>query len=149
MNQFIGQTIPVTVDALSGATVTSKAIEAAINSIEVAAPAVEEVPAEPVVEEVPAEVPAEEEIDDGSLTASAQGIRSEVTVKVWLDAEGKITDLVIDSSNETPGFGTRCAQSELFISRFIGQTLPVEVDALASATITSCAVVEAVNSLAK
>jgi uncharacterized protein with FMN-binding domain len=138
MNQFIGKTIPVTVDALSRATVTSKAIETAINSIEVAAPAVEE----EVAEEAPAAAGTE-------YTASAKGFKSDVVVTVTVDAEGKITAITADVSGETPTFGGRCVTDEAFMNQFIGKTIPVTVDVLSGATVTSKAIETAINSLAK
>ena len=90
-------------------------------------------------------IPAAEE-----LTASAKGFKSDVAVTITLDAEGKIATIKVDSSNETPNFGTKCAEDEDYLAQFIGKTLPVEgVDALSGATVTSNAVVEALNSLAK
>ena len=133
LNQFIGKTIPVTVDVLSGATVTSKAIETAINSIEVAAPVVEE---EEVAEEAPAAAGTE-------YTASAKGYKSDVVVTVTVDAEGKITAITADVSGETPTFGGRCVTDEAFMNQFIGQTIPVTVDALSGATVTSKAILAA------
>ena len=90
-------------------------------------------------------IPAAEE-----LTASAKGFKSDVAVTITLDAEGKIATIKVDSSNETPNFGTKCAEDEAYLAQFIGKTLPLEgVDTLSGATVTSTAVIEALNSLAK
>ena len=129
LSQFIGQTIPVDVDALSGASVTSRAIEDAVNSL---------TPAEPI----PAKASGTQ------MTASAKGFASDVTVTVTVDGAGKITAIKVDSSNETVGFGVRCMDDEKFLSQFIGQTIPVDVDVLSGATVTSRAIEDAVNSLA-
>jgi Na+-translocating ferredoxin:NAD+ oxidoreductase RnfG subunit len=92
---------------------------------------------------VPAEEPAPAE-----LTASAAGFHSDVVVTIVLDAEGAIAELTVDSSGETPSIGTRCAEDEAFLAQFIGKVGPFEgVDAVAGATVTSEAVVEALNSL--
>ncbi len=118
-------------DVLSKATVTSNAIIEALNSL---APAAEE--AAPAVE-------GEEK------TASAKGFQSDVAVTVVIDAEGKIASIKVDSSKETPNFGTRCGEDEAFLNQFIGKTLPLEgVDVLSKATVTSNAIIEALNSLA-
>ena len=73
-----------------------------------------------------------------------------MTVKVTLE-NGVITALEVDTSTQTPGFGQRCSEDEDFLKQFIGKSLPLEmgtdVDALSSATITSQAVVDALNSL--
>ena len=57
----------------------------------------------------------------------------------------------MDASGETAGFGQKCGEED-FTAQFIGKTLPVtlgeDVDAVAGATITSTAVVDALNSLA-
>ena len=143
--QFIGKTLPVTlgedVDAVAGATITSTAVVDALNSL-AAAPA----DGRPEATEAPAEeAPAGEE-----ATASMKGFASDVTVTATLD-NGTITALTVDASGETAGFGQKCAEED-FTAQFIGKTLPVtlgeDVDAVAGATITSTAVVDALNSLA-
>ena len=147
--QFVGQTIPVTVDALSGATVTSNAIVTAINSL---TPAAEE-----VEEEKPAGLSGvtigkkeEEPTVEGEVkTASAKGFKSDVVVNVTVDAEGKITALELDVAGETPTFGGRCPNDEAFMNQFIGQTIPVTADVLSGATVTSNAIINAINSLAQ
>ena len=130
--QFIGQKAPFTADVLSGATVTSNAVIEALTSL---FPAEEETPA------------AEE------LTATVEGFQSDVTVKVTLDAEGKIATLKIESGNDTPGFGTRCGEDEAFAAQFIGKAAPFTagegVDVLSGATVTSNAVIEAINTAAQ
>ena len=143
--QFIGKTLPVTlgedVDAVAGATITSTAVVDALNSLAVA-------PAEETAEAT--EAPAEEAAAGEEATASMKGFASDVTVTATLD-NGTITALTVDASGETAGFGQKCGEED-FTSQFIGKTLPVtlgeDVDAVAGATITSTAVVDALNSLA-
>ena len=83
-------------------------------------------------------------------TATMKGFASDVTVTATLD-NGTITALTVDASGETAGFGQKCGEED-FTAQFIGKTLPVtlgeDVDAVAGATITSIAVVDALNSLA-
>ena len=58
----------------------------------------------------------------------------------------KIAAIVVESGNETPGFGTRCAEDEAFLAQFIGKQLPLEsIDVLSGATVTSNAVMAALN----
>ena len=141
--QFIGKTLPVElgkdVDAVSGATITSTAVVDALNSL-AAAPA-EEVTA---TEEPAAAATGEEK------SATAQGFLGDVTVKATLDGN-TITALTVETPDETPGLGQNCSEED-FTKQFIGKTLPVElgkdVDAVSGATITSTAVVDALNSLA-
>lgn len=91
-------------------------------------------------------------MDGDVLTATAKGFQDgDVTVAVTLDADGKITAMVVDASSQTEGLG-QLASEEAFTSQFIGKTLPVdagEIDAVSGATITTNAVIEALNSLAK
>ena len=91
----------------------------------------------------PAAAPAAAE-----LTAAVEGFESDVKVTVTLDADGKIATLAVDSSGETPGLGQRCMEEE-FTSQFIGKAAPFTlgdgIDGVTGATITSTAVVEAIN----
>ena len=105
--------------------------------------------AAPAEEPEATEVPAEETPAGEEATASMKGFASDVTVTATLD-NGTITALTVDASGETAGFGQKCAEED-FTAQFIGKTLPVtlgeDVDAVAGATITSTAVVDALNSL--
>ena len=141
-SQFIGKAIPVElgkdVDAVSGATITSAAVVDALNSLNT--PDIGEIPEE---EQKPV-VTGEEK------SATAQGFIGDVTVKATLDGN-TITALTVGTPDETPGLGQNCSEED-FTKQFIGKTLPVElgkdVDAVSGATITSTAVVDALNSLA-
>ena len=108
--------------------------------------------AEPAAEAPAEEASAAEPAADGTLTATVKGFQDgDVIVNLTLDAEGKIAALDIDASSQTAGLG-QLASEEAFTSQFIGKTLPVaaeDIDALAGATITTSAVLEALNSLAK
>ncbi|MBQ8653563.1 MAG: FMN-binding protein, partial [Clostridia bacterium] len=130
--QFIGQKAPFTADVLTGATVTSNAVIEALTSL-----------FHP--EEAAVETPAAEE-----LTATAKGYQSDVTVKVTLNEDGTIATLTIESAGETQGLGTRCGEDEAFAAQFIGKAAPFTagegVDVLSGATVTSNAVMEALNS---
>ena len=111
-------------------------------------PAVTEAPAaeEPAAE--PAEAPAAA-AEKTAKIAAFDG--QEITVTATLDDSNTITALTVDASTQTPGLGQKCAEED-FTKQFIGKTLPVKlgegIDAVASATITSTAVVDALNSLA-
>ena len=85
-----------------------------------------------------------------TLTGSAEGWSGgAVTVTAVLDGEARIKELAIDASTQTPEFGGRTQAEPEFAQRFIGKSLPVklgeDVDALTGATVTSTAVVEALN----
>ncbi len=94
--------------------------------------------------------PAEAAGETTSVSATKKGFGGDVYVEVSLDAEGKIAAVVVgdDKFAETPGLGAR-AQEEEFTSQFVGKSgaleLGKDIDALAGATITSQAVVDAVN----
>lgn len=126
--QFIGKTGPFVlggnVDAVSGATRTSRAVVEALNQL------YPEMPVPP-----------------HALTASAKGLLSDVQVWITLDEGGAIDGIWVDCSGETEAIARPCNE-EAFLSQFIGKTGPLlHIDAVAGATYTSCAVIDAVNSL--
>ena len=85
---------------------------------------------------------------DGELVGESVGYQSRVTATIRLDDRGAIRELRLDTSGETPGFGTRVMESERFISQFIGQTLPIDerkIDVVSGVTVTSRAVAAAIN----
>ena len=89
-------------------------------------------------------------VPNARLSGSAEGFNAGiVVVEATLDEEGKIASLEIDASSQTPEIGGQVETDRNFISRFIGQTLPVslgeDVDAVSGATISSQAVVDALN----
>lgn len=90
------------------------------------------------------------------FTSGAKGYGGTVGVMVGLDMEGAITGIEILSHSETPGLGAN-ATGDSFKSRFVGKTGELTVDknsndgqniqAITAATITSKAVVSAVNAV--
>lgn len=141
-DQFIGEKAPLTlakgtsgtqdgiIDAISGATITSTAVNGGVNSA----------------------VKFIMDLGGGSAslnTASVQGFAGPVAVTLSLDDAGAITEISIgdDFFNETEGFGKK-ALEESFHAQFIGKVPPLtlaDIDAISGATITSTAVVDAVN----
>jgi len=88
-----------------------------------------------------------------AITTEADGFGGAVTVLTGFDTEGKIIDIKVTPSSETPGLGARSAEEE-FSDDFEGapSDAPLavtkdggSVDAITGATITSRAVVVAVN----
>lgn len=114
-------------DALTGATVTSTAVVEAINAA-LSAPATAE----------------------KATWAFVQAFDGEYIGVGVTDENGVITSLMIDASSQTPGLGQECANAA-FTSQFIGKKAPFvlneNIDAVTSATTTSQAVVDAVNSI--
>ena len=84
------------------------------------------------------------------LSGSAEGWSGgTVYVTIKLDDSSRIASLTIDAGTQTPEIGGLAQTDEEFIRQFVGKTLPLslgeDVDALSGATITSTAVVEALN----
>ena len=90
-------------------------------------------------------VPAADNADtytDGTYTASAQGCLSEVAVTVTVTG-GKVTNVAIDASGETPELGGAAAETLADELTKAGSTSGV--DAVAGATMTSDAVFTAMD----
>ena len=137
INQFIGKKGPFVagenVDVVATATFSSNGVIEALNSL---------FPVQDMstgTEEAPV---AEE------LTGKAEGFQSDVVVTLTV-ADGVITAIKVDSSNETPGFGTRCGEDEAYLAQFVGKKATPDlgegIDALSGATVTSNAIIEAAN----
>ena len=162
--QFIGKTLPLedgAVDGISGATMTTNAVLDGIDAIYQAA--TDDTPDEPQPLPTPA---AEAEADDaatvsssvaattdgnGSWTASAQGFAGPVAVTLTLDDSLTIQSIEIgdDQFAETDGLGAN-AKEAAFTDQFVGKTLPLadgDIDAISGATITTNAVLDAVNAI--
>ena len=85
------------------------------------------------------------------MTAAEQGFGGDVTVKLTLNEDGTVKTLTVDTPNETPGLGQRASETE-FTDQFIGKAGPFTygengIDALSGATVTSNAVLKAINGL--
>lgn len=88
------------------------------------------------------------------FTTGAKGYGGTVSVMVGMDTEGNITGVEILSHSETPGLGANATKAD-FKERFIGKNGALTVNknsnegqnvqAITAATITSNAVVKAVN----
>lgn len=158
--QFIGKKLPIVlgndVDAISGATVSSYAVVTALNSLAVEAPDNTEAGKIEETESDDTSLPADADqnagiaLPDGIYkTASAEGFGGNVTVSVTFDETGTITYMSVDVSDETVG---QLLMDKEFTEQFIGKKLPVAygdgVDAISGATLTSNAVLTALNSLA-
>ena len=89
-------------------------------------------------------------VPGAKLSGSAEGFNAGiVVVEAELDAEGKIESISIDASSQTPEIGGQVESDKNFQTRFIGKTLPItlgeDVDAVSGATVSSQAVVDALN----
>ena len=137
------------VDAVSGATVTSKAIFTAVDealeqalggaAAEQAAPAEDE-KAEPAAEETKAE--ASLWYNDGTYTASGKGIGGEVPVTVTVKG-GVIASVTVGDNSETQGIGSKAI--EQLPEAIVAANGTEGVDAVSGATVTSKAIFTAVD----
>lgn len=104
----------------------------------------------------PTSVPTPEAIG-GEMSLTVSGCQSDVTVTITVDETGLITAMTVEAGEESPGLGRKCAE-EGFTAQFIGRRAPFAlageaaegahaVDAVSYATVTSRAVLEAVNTL--
>ncbi|MBE5777649.1 MAG: FMN-binding protein, partial [Clostridiales bacterium] len=145
-DQFTGLSAPIAlgdgVDAITSATITSNAVVRGVNS---ACEAVGKVAG--FATAAPANVG---QTADGRYYSEVSGFGGPVYVEIGLDDAGAISDIVIgnENFNETPGYGKK-AQEPAFYEQFLGLfgtlTLGTDVDAISGATVTSTAVVKAVN----
>ena len=94
--------------------------------------------------------PEESRTPGAELAGSAEGFGGGIVyVSMKLDDRSAIESIEINAETQTPEYGGRAAEDEAFLNQFIGKTLPLipgeDVDALSGATVTSEAVVQAVN----
>ena len=152
-DQFTGKVPPIAlsdIDAVANATITSQAVVNAINAAcgaDAAAPAVDAVTDATSAATSGAEVPAAAPSD--IYTGEAQGYAGPVYVEITVDDQNRIASLKIgdDRFNETPFLGGKVQNAD-FTNQFIGKEPPLalsDIDAIANATLTSQAVVDAVN----
>ena len=151
-NQFIGKSGSLTygkdVDAIAGATITSDAVLGAINNaLTGGEAAAQPTAAEPTVQTL--------DTPDANgavkiVTETVQGFKSEIVVTVGIAADGTIASLQIGGPHfdETEYYGAE-VQTNAFRNQFIGKggqlAYGTDVDAVAGATITSSAVLKAIN----
>ncbi|MBQ9197142.1 MAG: RnfABCDGE type electron transport complex subunit G [Clostridia bacterium] len=127
--QFAGKALPVSVDAVAGATISSKAVIDAVNSFaaETAAPA-----------------------EEAGNTVKASGLTGTFPVTVELNEDGTVKAVTLgDSDSDMDKSFLALANTDAFLGQFIGKSLPVSgIDAASGATVSSSAIIEAVNSFA-
>ena len=143
LGQFVGKTLPVEgIDAVTGATTSSKAIIEAVNSY-AAAPAIQnETPETP-------EAPAlSGDLKNGQYENFSMGMNAPITVLVTI-RNGAVADVTVaDSANEYDAPYVKKVQDAAFLNQFKGLTAAVEerdIDLVSGATVSSRAVLNAVN----
>ena len=168
LSQFKGLTGEVkageNADTLSGATVSSSAVIAAVNealqaaqpfldptkATAVASPEAKLLPGATNVTEATAPEGADAlwTADQGVIVqTSEQGYGGPISVKVGVLLDGTIGGIEVleEGFAETAGLGECVLTDEAFQAQFAGKTAPVEADTLSGATISSTAVITAVN----
>ncbi len=148
LGQFAGKQPPMTlgdnVDAISGATVTSRAVAEGVNT------AYEKLTV--LVGIVPGQSPggsAQPAANGRAVNASVIGYGGPVLVQLTLDDSGVITAIAVGGARfaETDGVGSKVKEAA-FTQQFVGKKPPLsmgDVDAVSGATVSSQAVVDAVN----
>ena len=163
-DQFVGKTLPLAdgdIDAIAGATITTNAVLDAVNAIyEAAGNGAAEVTDAPAASDAPEATDAPEasaaaiwEVthEGDEWTTAAQGFAGPVAVTLTLDDSLTIQSIEIgdDQFAETDGLGAKAKDAE-FTDQFVGKTLPLkdgDIDAISGATITTNAVLDAVNAI--
>ena len=140
-DQFIGKAIPLTlgedVDAIAGATITSRAVVDGINN------AVSHL--DPFLSPAPGSF--------RTANASVIGYGGPVLVRLTMSEDGVIEYADIGGARfqETEGVGSRIRE-KAFMEQFVGKTPPISlgdgIDAASGATVSSQAAVDAVNAAA-
>lgn len=145
-DQFAGKKAPVAlgedIDAISGATITSRAVVDGVNE------AVSKLNA--LLGEGGATASPETGAAEGrTANASVIGYGGPVLVRLTVDNSGVVTALEVGAERfaETEGVGSR-VREPAFTDQWIGKKLPLQlgdIDAVSGATVSSQAVVDAVN----
>ena len=152
LNQFIGRTDLIAegeYDVVTGATFASNAVASCVNQVlsgTVDAAAKEEAAAEPAAEPE-AEPVAEDDFSAGGI-AYANGLTGTFPVTVALNADGTVKSLELGKSDSDMDQEYLTKLDDAFLAQFIGVPLPVTADTVTGATISSQAVIDAVNGFA-
>ena len=160
-DQFVGKILPLKdgdIDAISGATITTNAVLDAVNAIyEAAGNGAAEATDAPAASDAPEATEAsaaaigEVTHEGDEWTTAAQGFAGPVAVTLTLDDSLTIQSIEIgdDQFAETDGLGAKAKDAE-FTDQFVGKILPLkdgDIDAISGATITTNAVLDAVNAI--
>ena len=85
-----------------------------------------------------------------AITASAKGYGGDVVVMVGINADGSIEAITVTQQTETKGIGSNVVSNNEYLAQYSGMSaaeplvLNEDVDAYASATVSSTAVINAV-----
>ena len=155
LSQFIGQAAPfdeAAIDTVTGATVSSKAVIAAVNQAYNAAMGIAEPTTAPTAEptEVPTQSTVAEPAEGTVVSAQGKGLTGEFPVNVTVDESNAIVKVELgDSSTDMDASFLNMVKTDAnYLNQFVGKTAPVDeasIDVVAGATVSSKAVVAAVN----
>lgn len=151
-NRFLGKTAPLrvikagdtpadnTVDAITAATITSSAVNGGVSNIAAHVKSI-------LFPETETQVPQASPYF--TIGASSKGYKGPVWVDVAFDTAGNILSLSVGNEKfqETQGVGTQVLEKS-FTDQFIGKKAPLapeDVDIITGATVSSNAVINAVN----
>ncbi|HHU12205.1 MAG TPA: FMN-binding protein, partial [Clostridiaceae bacterium] len=84
------------------------------------------------------------------VAADAKGFGGDMTILVGYETDGAISGVLLESHNETPGYGMKAEEAE-YRDQYIGQKAgdDITVDGITGATVTSEAFVDAVSRTAE
>ena len=86
-----------------------------------------------------------------AITASAKGYGGDVVIMVGIGPDGTITSIEVTEQGETKGIGSNVVSNPEYLAQYDGLSaaqslvLDQDVDALSGATVSSTAVIDAVN----
>ena len=86
-----------------------------------------------------------------AITASAKGYGGDVVIMVGINADGNIEGITVTQQSETKGIGSNVVDNPEYLAQYSGLSaaeplvLNEDVDARTSATVSSTAVINAVN----
>ena len=156
-DQFVGQTVPLalgdTIDSVSGATISSRAVVDAVNLAvqNVSIPGMASVPEGSADTQSAATgtkpSASGTSASDQQAGAVAMGYGGPVYAQLSINAQGIISALALSAENETPGLGDKIIEAP-FLAQFIGKKPPLsadDIDAIAGATVSTDAALNAIN----
>jgi electron transport complex protein RnfG len=79
-----------------------------------------------------------------AFNVSVQGYKDVIEFIVGIDTTGKIVGLQMNYVNDTPGLGTKVAESE-FINSIVNKNIDDKLDTISGSTISSKAVIKGID----
>ena len=163
-SQFIGKMPPVrvsktrsgvndnSVDVITSATITTNAVNGGVERIAETVESLRAFVGSGSKEEAAAETTAPAITWPAELSSSAKGYGGPVAVRITINEDRTIAAITVGDEDfaETAGLGTK-VRDEAFTSLFIGKKVPIQaddIDVITGSTVSSKAVINAVNKAA-